>query len=406
MAVQAKGRTVVTVSCLVLLTVLAPLAVVATWVDDLVSDTDRYVATVAPLADDPTVQDAVAARVATAVTDRLQVRSLAEQAADALADRGLPERLADDLSALGDPVADSIEDYVREHVSSLVGSQEFRDAWAQANTEAHAQLVMVLTGDSAGAVTVEGDAVRLDLAVVVDAVRQRLVDDGFTLAERLPEVTAEFPLVETADLERAQRGFRLLDGVSTLLPWAALAALAGAVVAARDRRRTLVVAGSLLAASMVLLGVALDVLRTLYLDRLPSGTSAEAAAAVFDQVVLFCRQALRSALVVGVVVLAVAWVSGPGPSPSAVRSAGGRAWDVVRRGRDASGLFPGPVGRWVNAHRPVLRGLVLAGLALAYAVADHPTGRWTAGLVLVGVVLLAVVELSAGSGGSEPAEAS
>src|SRR5689334_24452350 len=48
---------------LVLTLLLAPLALVATWVHDQVADTDRYVQTVAPLASDPAVQGVVIDRV-------------------------------------------------------------------------------------------------------------------------------------------------------------------------------------------------------------------------------------------------------------------------------------------------------------------------------------------------------
>src|SRR3954447_20376920 len=74
----------IVVSCL-----LAPLSVTAVWASQQVSDTDRYVATVAPLADDPAVQRAVADAVAREIFQRLDLQGLTQQTLDALVQRGV-----------------------------------------------------------------------------------------------------------------------------------------------------------------------------------------------------------------------------------------------------------------------------------------------------------------------------
>src|SRR3954451_15307203 len=86
-------RSVVVVVAVALLAVVAPLSVVATWAHDQVSDTDRYVATVAPLADDPAVQKAVSERITDEIVARIDVRAITTEAADALAERGVPENV-------------------------------------------------------------------------------------------------------------------------------------------------------------------------------------------------------------------------------------------------------------------------------------------------------------------------
>ena len=211
-------RTPVVVVCVLLSALLAPLAIVATWAHDEVSDTDRYVETVAPLAEDPAVQDAVSSRITALLLGYLDIPAVTSDAVDALAARGVPENVAASLRALGTPLANSIESFVSQRVTRLVQSQEFADAWAEANREAHGQMVAVMTGETDGAVQVEGDTVTLNLAVVVEAVKQRLVDAGFALAERIPEVQAEFTLFESADLARAQTGFRFLSALARALP--------------------------------------------------------------------------------------------------------------------------------------------------------------------------------------------
>src|SRR4051812_10545625 len=59
-------RLIVSIALLVVTLVAAPLFIVAIWVNTQITDTDRYVSTVAPLADDPAVQEYVAAQLADA----------------------------------------------------------------------------------------------------------------------------------------------------------------------------------------------------------------------------------------------------------------------------------------------------------------------------------------------------
>jgi hypothetical protein len=58
-----RWRPVVATLLIVVGCVLAPLSVVAVWTRSQVTDTDRYVATVAPLARDPAIQQAIADQV-------------------------------------------------------------------------------------------------------------------------------------------------------------------------------------------------------------------------------------------------------------------------------------------------------------------------------------------------------
>jgi hypothetical protein len=60
---RQRWRSVVATLLIVIACILAPLAGVAVWTKNLVTDTDRYVATVAPLARDPAIQNAVADKI-------------------------------------------------------------------------------------------------------------------------------------------------------------------------------------------------------------------------------------------------------------------------------------------------------------------------------------------------------
>lgn len=386
----------VVVGCLVLLAILAPAAVLATWAHDEVADTDRFVQTMAPLSEDPAVREAVSDRITDELTSRLDVRGITRQAVDALADQGLPEGVAVSLSALGTPLASGVENFVAEQVARLVSSPQFADAWTQATREAHGQMVAVLTGETGQAVEVEGTAVRLNLAVVIDAVKARLVDAGFTLAERLPTVTAQFTIFESADLARAQTGFRVLEAAARALPVLVLALIGVAVLTARRRRHTLMVTAFVVAGSMLVLGLGLNVFRVVYLDAVPTDRlPADAAAAVYDTLVRFIRTSLRSVLILALVLGAVAWVAGPGTTPVAVRRTAARLLDSSRRGSTRLGVDTGRFGAALGRNRSLIQGGIAAVVAVTYVLADHPTGAWTVRLLVAAAAVVLVVELLA-----------
>ena len=64
--------------------VLAPLSLAAVWTRNQVTDTDRYVATVSPLARDPAVQAAVADQITAKVFSYIDIQGLTTQAVQAL----------------------------------------------------------------------------------------------------------------------------------------------------------------------------------------------------------------------------------------------------------------------------------------------------------------------------------
>src|SRR4051812_42158444 len=69
-----RWRPFAATALIVVAALLAPLSIVASWAHDEVADTDRYVASVAPLASDPAVQDAVINRITTEIFNRVDVQ--------------------------------------------------------------------------------------------------------------------------------------------------------------------------------------------------------------------------------------------------------------------------------------------------------------------------------------------
>jgi hypothetical protein len=391
---RQRWRTIVATLLIVVACVLAPLGVVAVWARNQVTNTDRYVATVAPLAEDPAIQQAITDKITTQVFTYIDVKGLTTQAVQALSSRGnLPPQVADQLQALAGPIANGVESFTRSQVARIVQSQAFADAWVQANRLAHDELVKALTGEGGGAVTVTGDSVSVNLAAFIQTVKQQLTAAGFTLAARIPEVNASFTVFQSADIARVRSAFNLLNTLGIWLPVIVLILLALGVYVAKDHRRALVGAGLGVAAGMVVLALGLAVFRSVYLNGVPADVLPhDAAAVLYDTIVRFLRAGLRTILVLGLVVAAGAFLTGT--SVTAVRSrqtlARWLAW--LRGGAEQAGLRTGPVGAWVGAHKRALRigAVVVAALALVFW--SRPTGKVVIGLALALLVVLAIIE--------------
>lgn len=382
----------VTLAC-----VLAPLSVTAVWASGQLSDTDRYVDTVAPLAQDPAVRSAVANEVTTAVMRNIDVQGLTTQLVDAVAaQENVPPRVAAALPGLVVPLTNGIEQFTRTQITNLMATPQFAQAWAEANRVAHTQVVQLLEGNQGGAISAQGDTVTLNLAPIIEQVKTRLVAQGFTLAENVPVVNRSFVLVQSDAITQAQGFYSLLNTLGAWLGVIALALFAAGLYLARDRRRALLRGALGVVASMVLLGVALTVVRATYVSSTPAGVlTPEAAGSVFDTLVRFLRTGLRAAAVLGLLVALGAFLVGP--SAAAVRT---RTWvqggvASLRGSAESAGWDPGPAGTWAHAHKGALRAGILVAAGLALMFWNAPTVGTVVVIAVLALLLLGALEFVA-----------
>lgn len=386
------------VACGLLFTLAALLAVggvTARFVRSQLLDTDHYVQTVAPIASDPAVQAQVIDTATGAIIDGLDVEQATADALDGLASAApnLPPRVADTLPSLAPAIAGQIENLVHTQVTKVVEGPKFADFWVEANRAAHRNLVTVLTGEGDTAVQTDAQGnVTLSLGPIIDQVKQALVDRGLTIATKLPQIDATFTLIQSDKIVKLQRLVRLLDNVATALPLVALALGALGVFAAPrgSRRRAIAVFGGVVAGSMVLLGLALNIGRSVYLGAIPpSAITPAAAVGVFDPIVEPLRLALRAVLVFGLAVAVAGYVTGSSRSAVAIRR-GARSLS----GRARGGRTPSAVERWVGRYRLPLQLGALAIGALVLVMWSYPSGAtvgWIAfltGLACVAVYLV------------------
>ena len=387
-------RTPLAVVLIVLGCILAPLSVVAVWTANQVSDTDRYVANVAPLIKDPAIQSALTNRLTNEIVAKIDVKGLTDQAAAELSQKGLTQ-IGSLLQGVSGSLASGVQGFVHSSISKIVTSPRMATAWTQVNRVASQQLNAVLSGRGGrnGALAVSNGQVTLDLAPLEAVAKQDLVARGLTIADKIPIVHATFALFPSKNLGKAQKAYRILNDLKIVLPIVTVALLGLGVFAARGRRRALIGAGLGFAASMLVLGAGLAIARTLYLNSLPATASTDAAAAAFDILVRFIRTGLRTLLVVGLIVTVGAFFTGPSRAAVQTRSALSSGLGRLRRSGESAGLDTGPVGRWTYANRHLLRIGVVALAGLIFVFWGRPTAAVTIVIAVFLLVALGLIEL-------------
>ncbi len=242
------SRTAFATVFVVLGCIIAGPAVAAFAMDRELTEQDRYLEAVEPLVDDPAVHQAI--------TDQV--------------DAALRQQVGD--------VPAEVQQAIDTNVVRAVESDSFRAAWVELNRQAHPQVLAMLR-DESGTVGVEGDGVVLNLGVIVDDVRARLVADGVPFAERIPDVDTSVEIVSRSALQQAAPAFTTLEQLSVILPVAAIVLLAGGLALSARRAGTLVVAGIGVALSMLLIALVVWIARGEAASR---SNSPELAGALYD----------------------------------------------------------------------------------------------------------------------------
>jgi hypothetical protein len=390
---RISWRTPVAIVLIFLGCLLAPEAVLGVWAANQVSDTGRYVANVEPLIHDPAIQNALTDKITNQITSRLNVTGVINQASAQLNSKGLT-RISSLLNTFGPQIASSVTGFVHSTVHSVVSSPAFATAWVQVNTVAHGQIVKVLSGQGNSSISVSNGQVVIGLGPFIDIVKKALVDRGFTLANSIPAINPTITLFEARNLERAQSGYRLINNLKIVLPILTLLLIAAGVYVARSHRRALIGAGLGFAFSMLFLGVDLQIFRSIYLNSVPSSVlPSDAAAALFDTFVRFIKDGLRGLLVLGLVVAAAAFFTGPSTTAVRTRAAFASGLDWIRHTGERRGVSTGPAGLWTFSHRKGLRIGAIALAALIFVFWGQPTAAVVILIVVLLLVFLGLIEL-------------
>jgi hypothetical protein len=358
--------------------VLTPVSIWSTWLRNNVYDTNTYVETVAPLASDP----AVVSQVSTAVTNEL----FAQIDVESLLQQNLPPK----LSFAAGPLADQIKSQTNGLVTKALQTSQFQDLWVQVNRTASQSLVAFLEADQSSALSVQNGQLVLDIGPIVENVKQQLVDQGFSLAEKIPTVNKDviLPVANVDQIVKAKQAVNAFRTLSYVFPIVAIICFALAIFLARDRRRAVIWVGGLLAAGALLSGVFLASGRSAFLANRPGTVFDEnTAASMFDTLTRFLRNSNRVTFFIGLILALVAAFSGPYAWAVKTR---GMVSGAITEGGSKTGWDTGAFGAFFARHR---RGWLI-GIALLYAIVvvlwTQPTPAVLFWLLVAALVLVAL----------------
>jgi hypothetical protein len=294
----------VVVGCL-----LVPVAATAWWARGTLSDSERFVSTVLPVAEDPAVQQRVEDQLVEQVMAWVDDQQVAQRSVQELIDRGVPPRVAAALALLTEPLRDRLEQTVRRVVEGVVESDQFVTAFETSLATVHQEFAAIVRGDLTGDELLEAapdGTLSIKMATLSNSVRSLLIEAGVPGVERLPEVTAVVPIAQVDQLVTIRRAYRALDAAATWLPVLAVLALVGGVLLGRRRLRWAVGVGVGVIAALLLTLIGLALARSAVVDAVPADP--QATRATVDLVSEPLRSLLRGVAAATLMVLIVGGV--------------------------------------------------------------------------------------------------
>lgn len=375
---------------LVVITCLAVLgSTVGVWARRTALNTDRFVALVAPLAQEPDVQRAMANYLTDRVFDAVDVET---RIRSALLEAGL------ETGVLAGPIADGARGRAREAVEAFLGSDAFQRLWVRALTAGHRTTVALLRDQlEPRRVVVESGEVRLNLIPVVAEALRRVVEGGLELAgdrvtiptispdepptaararlsaaldRALPPDFGELTVMSEDRLATAQAAVRTFESLVWWMMLASLFLVGATLATSTDRRRTLIQIGLGVTVTMILAASFIRRIEEAILDA-AAGADERTVREVLGTTVGSLRSLGLFVVMAALVVTVSAYLAG---RPRWIDGVGSWARDRM----DA-----GAIERWTARHGD---GLKVTGYAVAAAVLFLTGIDWLPVLIVVGAL--------------------
>lgn len=257
--------------CLVLATILLPIGGLAFWGQKTLTDTERFMQTVQPLASDPVVIEAIADTVTKALTANVNLESEVQ---------GFLPPIA---APLAGPISSAIPSFVKQLTIKVLSSEQFQQIWTKAIGSLQTAMIKALEGDSSGPVSTTNGQVVLDTGEVIDQVKKVLGEKGLTAISDRPTPPAadrQVVLLNSDQLAQAQTIYSLTKPIATWLIVFVLLLFLGAIGIAHRRARMVayVGVGILIGAGIIRFGLAVA---PDFLSNSFEGTPFAAASVVF-----------------------------------------------------------------------------------------------------------------------------
>lgn len=375
-----RWRAFLSAVCIVLAAVLVPVSIIGAWVRIEFVDEDRFVANLAPLAQDPQVQDLAIGQVQAAIDQRVPYDRLTGNVIDGVSKLGLPPQAVTALGVLRLPAADGLRNLVDGSVVKVVRSDAFATIWAGALRDAH----RVLSGAAAsggGVLVLPDEGLGVRLGPIVDQVQQQLTRRGVGAASLIPTVDRTIIVGSGDAVMTAQVAYRIAALVGIWLPFLTLGLFVLGVLVARRRSTAVLGSGIALGAAALVAGFSVgSVAVSIAADR--RQLSQAALDVIYRTIVDQMEHTAVVLAVLGVLVAIAGWVIGDWSSSRRLRRVVGGLNSSARRDLMGRGLDSGRLGIWLGRHRAVVRAAV-GTLAVVWLVVLRPLSFGDVALIVV-----------------------
>ncbi|WP_062520639.1 hypothetical protein [Demequina silvatica] len=380
-----RGRAFLAITLIVLGTLIAPLATVVGFAARQASDSEAFVRTLAPLAEDPDVQALIVDQAAAAIDAQLDTDALVDELLSSVIDEQSTPRLANAQGVLGPLLADQARAATRSALTFVIESDAFAKVWEEALRLTHQQLVNVLEADADGAISIDdAGVVAIQLGPILDELKPALVDAGFTLADSIPEVDASITVAEVPAVAQARLAYSILTTVGNLLPWVAIVLVIVGVAIHPRRPRAVIVVGTLLLITGAVLATAIavggSVTAALIATQVPTG----ATAAIYGALTGETAAVMLAYAVLGAIAIIAGVLSGGSSGAGAARRSGSGMLARGSAALDARGWRPEGVPT-VLRRLPWLLWLWLGVVFVVLAATLRPLSVWD---VVLGTAIL------------------
>ena len=380
---------------IVLGVVLTPVAILTNWAAATVSDTQRFVATLSPLASNPTVQNTVINEVTDAINKQIDIPQITGSLVTGLGDAlNLPPAAKQALGLVKDPISAGVQGAIHDLVAKAVTSDAFQKGWTAALTLTSQQITDLLSNNGKSVLALSNDGtLSLPLKPIIDQVKSDLVKQGVGFANMIPSVDTSITIAKIPELAVARVIYQIGVGVGTWLPWIVLFLFVGGGFIANKRPRATMAIGISITVVTGILALAMPLLRTILLATLDQSYAA-AVAVVYDALIDYMAVVVVSVVVLGIGLIIAGWAAGP--SETAVKL---RAWanGVFAQGRRSIASKAGSgfdnFRHGLTSFRLLIQIVIVAGLGLwvGSIVPLHTTV--ILGFIALGALLFVALEI-------------
>lgn len=341
------------------------------WAGQTVTNTDRYVETMAPLIENTTIQQGIAAYATSELYKTVDINALTTEV--------LPPR----ASFLAQPLAEQIQTHTKTVIERILASTEFQQLWIESQQRAHQRLITL--GEN-----YQGDGT-IDVSDIYNRISQRLSDTrlSFLANRNLPENVGSITVVSAPWLPTFHTIVTNIDVWQTLAVLALVLFSALAIWLSRNRRKTAIIIGwtfvGLMFMTLLAIRLAIQMVAG-KVDPAYSDAAEEATRIILNPL----RIQSITLLLIGLLVVVIAWIGSQSKAAAATR---GRIQELLS-GNIHKSLFAQENGftRWVGRHRNTLQWLAVALTGLIFfAITLRPAAIVAGALALLLVVAILYV---------------